>query len=100
LETWTNTVEIQLVAAKKDVSQVRNEATTAGYGLVNLRSSYLWKKLRVDFDIENLFDRFYSMPLGGAYVGQGSSMTSNGVPWGITVPGRGRSFNIALNLSF
>lgn len=98
--TWTNTVEIQLVAAKEEVSQVRNEVPTAGYGLVNLRSSYLWKKLRIDFDIENLFDRFYSMPLGGAYVGQGSTMTSNGVPWGITVPGRGRSFNLALHLSF
>jgi iron complex outermembrane receptor protein len=99
-ETWTNTAEVQLVAAKTEVSQVRNEVPTAGYGLVNLRSSYSWKRLRLDFDIENLFDRFYAMPLGGAYVGQGSSMTSNGVPWGIPVPGRGRSFNVALNLSF
>jgi len=100
LNTWTNTAELQLVASKTEVFQVRNEVRTAGYGLVNLRSSYSWKKLRVNFDIENLFDRFYDMPLGGAYVGQGSSMTSNGIPWGIPVPGQGRSFNVALNLIF
>ena len=30
-------------------------------------------------------------PLGGAYLGQGRSMTSAGIPWGTTVPGPGRS---------
>jgi len=40
------------------------------------------------------------MPLGGAYVGQGNSMTTNGIPWGVAVPGMGRSFNVSLNLRF
>ena len=97
---WTNTAEFQAVADKENVSQVRNEVHTGGYSLFNLRSSYEWKYARLDLGIENLFNRFYSMPLGGAYVGQGSSMTTKGIPWGVPVPGMGRSFNFALNMHF
>ncbi|MCA1926740.1 MAG: TonB-dependent receptor, partial [Thiobacillus sp.] len=100
LGRWTNTAEAQGVAAKDRISQVRNEVTTPGYALLNLRSSVEWKQLRVDFDIENVFDTFYLLPLGGAYLGQGNSMTTGGVPWGMGLPGRGRSLNVALNLKF
>ena len=100
LGAWTNTAEFQWVAAKKNVSQVRNEMRTGAYGLLNLRSSYEWQHARLDIGIENALDRFYAMPLGGAYVGQGASMTSNGIPWGVPIPGIGRSMNIALNLHF
>jgi iron complex outermembrane receptor protein len=96
----TNTVEMQSVAGKHKISQVRNEVETPGYTLYNLRSSYEWQHARIDLAVENLFNRFYYLPLGGAYVGQGNSMTINGVPWGMVVPGRGRSLNVALNLSF
>jgi len=97
---WNSTAEVQAVTAKSQVSRVRNEIQTGGYWLMNLRSSYEWKHARLDFAIENIFDRFYSNPLGGAYVGQGASMTTNGIPWGVPVPGMGRSFNIALSLFF
>lgn len=100
LGAWSNTAEFQWVAAKKNVSQVRNEMRTGAYGLLNLRSSYEWQHARLDIGIENALDRFYAMPLGGAYVGQGASMTSNGIPWGVPIPGIGRSMNIALNLHF
>ncbi len=100
LGRWTSTAEVQGVAAKDAISQVRNEVTTPGYALFNLRSSYEWKQVRVDFDVENVFDTFYLLPLGGAYLGQGNSMTTGGVPWGMSVPGRGRSFNVAVNLRF
>lgn len=88
------------MAAKDRISQVRNEVTTPGYALFNLRSSVAWKQVRIDFDVENVFDTFYLLPLGGAYLGQGNSMTTGGVPWGMSVPGRGRSLNVALNLKF
>jgi iron complex outermembrane recepter protein len=97
---WTNTAEVLLVKGKKDVSEVRNEIQTAGYGLLNLRSSYQWKMARLDGGIDNVLDKNYALPLGGAYVGQGASMTTGGIPWGYVVPGRGRSFNLALNLNF
>ena len=64
LGNWTNTVEAQLVDAKDDVSQIRNELKTAGYGLLNLRSSYGWKQARFDVGMENVFDRFYNYPAG------------------------------------
>jgi iron complex outermembrane receptor protein len=88
---WDNAVELVMVAAKDKVSEVRNEMRTPGYGLVNLRTSYTWKRGRIDFGIDNLFDRFYRLPLGGAYVGQGTTMSINGVPWGVAMPGTGRS---------
>jgi len=97
---WTNTVEIQQVSNKSQISHVRNEVKTPGYTLVNLRSSYEWKHGRVDLAAENAFDKFYYQPLGGAYLGEGNSMTSNGVPWGMAVPGRARSLNAALTFYF
>lgn len=91
---WTNTVEAQLVDAKKDVSQVRNEVKTAGYGLLNLRSSYEWASARLDVGIDNALDKFYASPLGGAYVGERGSV------YGIAVPGAGRSINVGVTVKF
>jgi iron complex outermembrane recepter protein len=100
LGPWSLAPEIVAVAAKQDTSLVRNEVPTNTYWLLNLRSSVGWKHLRADISIENILDRLYANPLGGAYVGQGASMTTNGVPWGVAVPGRGRSINCALRVSY
>jgi iron complex outermembrane receptor protein len=97
---WTNTVDIQNVEAKTRISRVRNEVETPGYTVVNFNTSYEWKHARLDVGVENLFNKFYLLPLGGAYLGQGDSMSLNGIPWGMSVPGKGRSVNVALNLSF
>jgi iron complex outermembrane recepter protein len=96
----TNTLEAQFVAAKNHVSDVRNEVETDGYSLFNLRTSYAWKQVRLDVGIDNLFDTGYALPLGGAYVGQGMTMSINGIPWGIAVPGPGRSFYAGMNYQF
>jgi iron complex outermembrane receptor protein len=100
LGRWSNTVEAQFVAAKDGVSDVRNEIETDGYSLFNLRSSYDWDQVRLDVGVENLFDKGYALPLGGAYVGQGMTMSINGVPWGIAVPGMGRSIYAGLSIRF
>ena len=100
LSTWTNTVEWQVVARKNHVSQVRDEVQTHGYALLNLRSRYEWSKVSVDVGIDNLFNRKYGQPLGGAYVGQGITMAKNLVPWGIAVPGMGRSLYAGVNAKF
>jgi iron complex outermembrane recepter protein len=100
LGALTTTAEFLAVADKDNVSRVRNEVQTGGYSLFHLRGSYQWKNARLDIGVENLLNRFYSLPLGGAYVGQGASMTTNGVPWGVPVPGMGRSVNAALNVYF
>ena len=104
LGPWRNTLEGEFVAAKDDVSQVRNEMQTAGYGLAHLRSRYEKKTWSVEIGIENLFDRFYDLPLGGAYVGQGTTMTIPPAPnqpqWGTPVPGPGRSIYAGVTLTF
>ncbi|MGL1831967.1 TonB-dependent receptor [Rhodocyclaceae bacterium SMB388] len=101
---WDNGIEVEGVTAKTRVSEVRNEVETSGFGLVNARASYSWKQARVDFGVENLFDRFYRLPLGGAYLGQGTTMTSTPVGivprWGNVVPGMGRSIYAGLNVTF
>ena len=97
---WSNRVEVVMVDRKDKVSEVRNEIETAGYALVNLRGSHSWKRVRVDFGVENLFDKFYSLPTGGTYTGQGSTMQINGIPWGIAVPGMGRSVYAGVNVTF
>jgi iron complex outermembrane receptor protein len=97
---WTNTAEVDLVDEKKDVSEVRNELETEAYGLLHLRSSYLWKQARFDVGVENALDKFYNHPLGGAYVGQGKTMTATDVPWGVPVPGMGRSIYAGVNIKF
>ena len=84
---------------KTDVSGVRNEIQTAGYGLLNLRSSYAWKQARFDIGIDNALDKFYASPLGGAYVGQGTTMNTS-APYGIAVPGAGRSVNLGVTVKF
>jgi iron complex outermembrane receptor protein len=101
---WDNGIELVMVKAKNDVSAVRNEVGTPGYGLVNLRASHSWKQARIDFGIENLFDKHYYLPLGGAYLGQGTTMTTQAVGivprWGNAVPGMGRSLYAGLNFKF
>ncbi|AWI81247.1 TonB-dependent receptor [Parazoarcus communis] len=100
LGSWTNTVELELVADKDKVSATRNEVETAGYGLLHLRSSYEWKQLRFDVGVENVFDRFYNHPLGGAYLGQGKTMSGTDVAWGTLVPGVGRSIYAGVTVKF
>lgn len=97
---WDNAIELVMVKGKDDLSDVRNEIETDGYSLVNLRASHSWKQLRVDFGVENLFDKAYDLPTGGAYLGQGRTMSMNGVPWGIAVPGMGRSLYVGMNYKF
>lgn len=93
-------VELSSVASKTKTSSVRNEMQTGSYSLLDLRGSYAFEHARVDVSIENLLDRFYSLPLGGAYLGQGLSMSSFTIPWGTPVPGAGRSINVAFSVDF
>jgi iron complex outermembrane receptor protein len=93
----TATAEAVVSGAKRAVADVRSEIPTSAYGLLNLRASHASKFARVDVEIENLFDQLYAPPLGGAYVGQGPSMSTATIPWGVPVPGRGRSLHVGVS---
>ena len=100
LSDWTNTLEVEVVGDKTNVSSTRNELKTKGYNLLHLRSSYKWKQVRLDFGIENVLDELYNHPLGGAYTGQGKTMPGTVVSWGVPVPGMGRSIYAGVNVKF
>ncbi|MCX6178841.1 MAG: TonB-dependent receptor [Chlorobiales bacterium] len=95
---WTNAVELQLVSEKTEVDPLRKEPTTPGFALLNLRTAYQWKNLRLDFGITNLFDKFYYLPLGGINYDQNLA-SKRLIPFE-SVAGQGRSFNVGLTQTF
>jgi iron complex outermembrane recepter protein len=102
---WSNAIELIAVKGKTQVSDGRNEIKTPGYSLVNLRSNYTWRNVRFDFGVENILNKMYYLPLGGAYTGQGSTMSFNkelgsSSMWGTGVPGMGRSIYAGINVKF
>jgi iron complex outermembrane receptor protein len=107
---WDNQLQFVAVANKNNFLSVeRNEIPTPGYFLTNLKASYSWPMVRVDAGINNVFNTMYYQPLGGAYVGQGQTMSMNrgtssnnsaAPPWGTPVPGMGISYYTALNVKF
>jgi iron complex outermembrane receptor protein len=95
---WSSAVELQLVDNKTHVSFARNELTTGGYALVNLRTAYDWGSVRFDLALENLFDTLYYPPLGGSYFTLAKA-TNN--PWNYgPVPGIGRNFVAGMTVKF
>jgi iron complex outermembrane receptor protein len=106
LGQWRNTIEAKFVSAKTDVQAVRQELPTAGYGLLNFYSSYEWKQARLDIGVENMLNKYYIHPLGGAYLGQGATMMSSSMmgitppQYGTLVPSMGRSINTSVTFKF
>lgn len=103
---WDNALEFVAVARKSRTSIERNEIQTPGYFISNIQASYTWQKVRVDAGINNIFNTLYYNPLGGAYLGQGRTMTMNptaaqgGPAWGVAMPMPGMSIYSALNIKF
>ena len=102
---WRNEVEVIGVAAKTHVSEPRNELKTAGYGLLNLSTSYEWDRVSIEAGVENVLDKQHDLPLGGSYMGQGKTMAKNKeingqTNWGTAVPGAGRSVYVGVNYKF
>lgn len=96
LGAWSNTLEAVFVRAKDNLSAVRAEQATAGYSIANYRTSYkLNNSVRLDAGIDNLFNRQYSLPLGGLEYVTGS-MTSAPQP----LRAMGRSINVGVSVSF
>jgi iron complex outermembrane receptor protein len=94
LGNWSSAAELQLVDAKTDVETVRNELQTPGYALVNLRTSYQWGQVRFDLGVENLFDKQYYSPLGGAYLGNALQVNAEAASNAALTPLAGMGRNI------
>ncbi|HET8710513.1 MAG TPA: TonB-dependent receptor [Spongiibacteraceae bacterium] len=97
---WTNIAEVQWVARKSRVQDLRLEPEAASYTLVNLRTAYDWNlsaqtMLRIDAGIRNLFDRYYELPLGGVSVAEWKNSGDLR-----QIAGPGRSFEVGATLKF
>jgi len=102
---WSQQLIVEGVERKSRVNRMRNEIPTSGYALVHWAGSWQWRKeATLLFGVDNLFDRSYELPLGGAYVGQGTTMTNPPLPnypqWGTAVPGPGRTVWAGLRVRF
>jgi len=98
LNEWTNAAELQLVGNKSNVDSVRNEPKTSGYTLLNLRTAYQMKNVRLDMGVTNLFNKYYSLPLGGVDIADWEAGGSVGLPG--PVAGAGRSINAGITVKF
>jgi len=98
VNAWTNALDFQLVERKSNVDDQRFELKTAGYALMNLRTSYQWEKARLDIGVTNLLDKFYYLPLGG--VNYANWKAEGAVGQMASVAGMGRSLNVGLTLKF
>jgi iron complex outermembrane receptor protein len=95
---WSSRLEAVLVENKDKVSALRAEQQTAGYALVNFRTSFdLTSKVRLDAGIDNLFDRMYRLPLGGLEYASADMMTGVAPS---TMRGAGRSVNAGISVDF
>jgi iron complex outermembrane receptor protein len=100
---WNSAIEAQLVGTKDEVSQVRNELTTPSYALINVRTGYQWQALRIDLGVDNLFNKYYYLPLGGVDLPDHVVVGAMGMKdylYGFSVPAPGRSFNGRLTVKF
>lgn len=88
-------LNLNWVTEKTRVDATRNEPVTASYALLNLRTAYAWSRFRVSFDVENIFDKGYLLPLGGMSLGDYKA-TGTLRP----LPGKGRSFNFGVGVTF
>jgi hypothetical protein len=102
LGNWSSSLELQLVGAKNRINEVHNELTTPAYTLVNFRTGYQWQAVRADVGIDNLFNQYYLLPLGGADLSdyRVTSMIGTTPAYGYGVAGPGRSFNGRLTVKF
>ncbi|MTJ82314.1 MAG: TonB-dependent receptor plug domain-containing protein [Telmatospirillum sp.] len=98
LGSWNTTAEVRMVNDKSVVNPVQNEQTTPGFAIVNWRTSYSLGPVTVAAGIDNLLNKQYYDPNGGAYVSYWRA-TNTRAPMG-PLPGAGRSFNAGVSVAF
>ena len=94
---WQNSIEWQWVASKKDTDERRLENSTKSYHLVNASSKLTWQDATLSFAVNNLFDTYYALPMGGVSIAEYRMDNSQGFS---QVAGAGRSVNIGLSYAF
>lgn len=95
---WSSAAELRLVDGKSEADPLRQEPTTPGYAVINLRTAYDWQNIRLDLGIDNLFNRQHYDPLGG--VALGDYWHNGGTGFYAPLAAMGRSFNAGVTMTF
>jgi iron complex outermembrane receptor protein len=98
-KAWSNALRFHAVDRKTDVDPLRLEPPTAGYTLVDFHTAYIWRNLRLDFAVINLFDRQYAGPLGGTWQSAQYSPGYAGATFR-PLPAAGRSVDTGFSVNF
>lgn len=88
LDGWASALELRMVAPKALVDSTRNEPRTPGFAVLNLRTSYTWRAIRLDLAIENLLNQQYYEPLGGVSYANWAAGGRQGQIGPLPAPGR------------
>lgn len=92
---WSALLEAVGVRRQDRVSATSSEATTAGYGLLNLAAS--WRasdQMTISGGVENLADRYYEDHMAGY-----NRIMNSVVPVGSRLPGTGRNLYLRLSIN-
>jgi iron complex outermembrane receptor protein len=84
--SWETHLEWEWASAQNRVSQVQNEPSTPGYGVLNLRVAKTFAdSVRVEIGMENLLDKRYSQHVGGV-----NRVSGGDLAVGEAIPSAGR----------
>lgn len=93
---WESQVECVAAARQRHVAKYNAEPITAGWAVLNLRTSYRWwERLTTELAVENVFDKRYSDHLGGV-----NRVAGSVVGVGERLPAPGRSVTLAARYEF
>jgi len=96
LKGWSGGIQVQAVNRKSNVDPRRFEQPTPGYTLVGVRTAYQLGYIRFDLGCDNLFNKYYELPLGG--VNFDDYMASGWMSQIRPLTGRGRSVYVGLTM--
>jgi iron complex outermembrane receptor protein len=95
-EKLTVSIESQLHAAQHQVSQLQNESSSTGAGIINLSTQYRFNpNITVALSAKNVFDKAYQTHLGGV-----NRVANTDVPVGERLYETGRELSVNLMLTW
>ncbi|MFT4826146.1 MAG: iron complex outermembrane receptor protein, partial [Cryomorphaceae bacterium] len=93
---WTASAESVVYAKQDNVSETNAEQETAGYGTLNLRSTWQASDaLQLAAGLDNVFDKGYEDHIGGY-----NRAKNPDIPRGDRLPGYGRNLFVRASYSF
>ena len=94
--SWEAHLEWIWADSQNRVSDLQNEQTTPGYGILNLRVAKTFAdSVRVEAGLENLLDKRYADHLGGV-----NRVAGGDLPVGQRIPSAARFAYVSLNWGF